>query len=196
MHGFPKLCENARDHRPQAPPDFTSGFAMICFTPAMHSRLAAFTMTAVLALAPAAFAGGKKEAKSTVSFHIETAGTDNPKMIVPHAIGGQQRYFMRSPEIDSKEMESFAPFPSDVPEQYGIVFKVKPAAVGRLAAVTNVNQGRWMIAQLNGRIIDGVIIDKQIGDGRLVVWSGVTLQDIALLDQQYPRTGESGKKKK
>ncbi len=162
----------------------------------MHSRLTAFIMTVVLALAPAAFAGGKKEAKSTVSFHIETAGTDNPKMIVPQEIGGKQRFFMRSPEIDSREIESFAPFPSEVPDQYGVVFRVKPAAVGRLAAVTNVNQGRWMITQLNGRVVDGVIIDKQISDGRLVVWSGVTLQDIALLDQQYPRTGESGKKKK
>lgn len=162
----------------------------------MHSRFAAFIMTAVLALAPAAFAGGKKEAKSTVSFHIETAASDNPKMIVPQQIGGQQRYFMRSPEIDSKEIESFAPFPSEVPDQYGIVFKVKPAAVGRLAAVTNVNQGRWMITQLNGRVVDGVIIDKQISDGRLVVWSGVTLQDIELLNLQYPRTGENGKKKK
>ena len=153
-------------------------------------------MTAVLALVPAAFAGGKKEAKSTVSFHIETAGTDNPKMIVPQEIGGQQRFFMRSPEIDSKEIESFAPFPSDVPGEYGIVFRVKPAAVGRLAAVTNANQGRWMITQLNGRVVGGVIIDQQISDGRLVVWSGVTLNDISLLDQQYSRTGESGKKKK
>jgi hypothetical protein len=179
-----------------AVPVFSSGFPLICFTPPMQSRLAALMMTAVLALAAPAFAGGKKEVKSTVSFHIETAGTDNPKMIVPHAIGGQQRYFMRSPEIDSKEVQSFSPFPSEVPEQYGIVITVKPTAVGRLAAVTNVNQGRWMIAQLNGRIVDGVIIDKQISDGRLVIWSGVTLQDIALLDQQYPRTGEEGKKKK
>jgi hypothetical protein len=153
-------------------------------------------MTVVLALAPAAFAGGKKDAKSTVSFHIETAGTDNPKMIVPQHIGGQQRYFMRSPEIDSKDIASFSPFPSDVPGEYGIVFIVKPAVVGRLAAVTNTNQSRWMITQLNGRVVDGVVIDQQIGDGRLVVWSGVTLQDISLLDQQYPRTGETGKKKK
>ncbi len=153
-------------------------------------------MTVVLALAPAAIAGGKKEAKSTVSFHMETAGTDNPKMIVPQDIGGKPRFFMRSPEIDSKDIQSFAPFPSEVPDQYGIVFRVKPAVVGRLAAVTNVNQGRWMITQLNGRVVDGVVIDKQVEDGRLVVWSGVTLQDIALLDQQYPRTGESGKKKK
>lgn len=162
----------------------------------MHPRFAAFIMTLVLALAPAAFAGGKKEAKSTVSFHIETAATDNPKMIVPQHIGGQQRFFMRSPDVDSKDIQSFSPFPSEVPDQYGIVFTVKPAAVGRLAAVTNVSQGSWMIAQLNGRVVDGVVIDKQIGDGRLVVWSGVTLQDITLLDQQYPRTGEEGKKKK
>lgn len=162
----------------------------------MPSRLAAFIMTVVLALAPAAFAGGKKESKSTMSVHIETAASDNPKMIVPQEIGGQQRYFMRSPEVSGKDLESFAPFPSDVPGEYGIVFTMKPGSVGRIAAVTNVNQGRWMITQLNGRVVDGVIIDKQISDGRVVVWSGVTQQDIKLLDQDFPRTGETGKKKK
>ncbi len=152
-------------------------------------------MTVVLAMAPAAIAGGKKEGKATVSFHIETAASDNPKMILPQEIGGKQRFFKRSPEVGSKDIESFSPFPAESGDGYGIVFKVKPAVVGRLAAVTNISQGSWMIAQLNGRVVDGVIVDKQIGDGRLVVWSGVTLQDISLLDEDFTRTGQSGKKK-
>lgn len=153
-------------------------------------------MMAVMALAPAAFAGGKKEHKSSVSFHMETAGTDNPKMIFPQMTNGQQRFFMRTPEVGPSDIESFVPFPSDREGEYGLVITVKPTVVGRVAAVTNANQGRWMITQLNGRVIDGVMIDKQISDGKLIIWKGVTLQDITLLDHDFQRTGDSGKKKK
>jgi len=177
-------------------PDFASGIVSICFTPGMHSRIAALTILALVALVPSAMAGGKKENKASVTFHMETAATDNPKMIFPQMANGQTRYFLRTPEIGTKDIVSFSPFPSDVAGDYGMVVKVKPGVVTRLAAVTNANQGRWMIVQVNGRVVDGVMIDKQIDDGVLVVWKGVTLADVSLLDEQYPRTGETGKKKK
>ncbi len=175
---------------------FPSGLATICFTPVMQTRLAALTMMAVMTLAPAAIAGGKKEHKSSVTFHMETAGTDNPKMIFPQMTNGQQRFYMRTQEIGSNDIESFVPFPSDREGEYGLVITVKPTVVGRLAAVTNTNPGRWMLTMVNGRVVDGVMIDKQISDGKLIIWKGVTLQDITLLDHDFPRTGESGKKKK
>ena len=53
-----------------------------------------------------------------------------------------------------------------------------------------------MITQLNGRVVDGVLIDRQIDDGQLVIWKGVTLADVATLDKALPRTGEDKKKKK
>lgn len=168
---------------------------MICFTPRMHSRITALLMMIVLALAPAASAGGKKEAKGSITFHIETADTDNPKMIFSQMAFGKMRSFMRSPYISLADVASFAPFPSDDGQDYGLVLQLKPNAITRLAALTNANQGRWMIVQVNGRVVDGVQIDKQIDDGRMVIWKGVTLQDIAILDEGLPRTGQNGKKK-
>lgn len=162
----------------------------------MPSRIAALALLAVLALTPAGFAGGKKENKASVTFHVETEETNNPKMIFPQMTNGKTRYFYRVPEIHSKDIVSFVPFPSDVGQDYGIVFTLKPNAATRLAAVTNTNQGRWMIAQLNGRVVDGVMIDKEVADGHIVIWKGVTLADISVLDAQFPRTGADGKKKK
>ncbi len=153
-------------------------------------------MTAVLALAPAAFAGGKKENKASVTFHMQTEATDNPKMIFPQLANGQTRYFRRMPEISTKDIASFSPFPSEIGGDYGVALKLKGGAINRLAAITNANQGRWMLAQVNGRVVDGVLIDKQIEDGVLVIWKGVTLADITLLDEDLPRAGEEGKKKK
>lgn len=162
----------------------------------MTLRLAAFTTLAVFALAPAGFGSGKKENKASVTFHMETEATDNPKMIFPQLANGETRYFRRMPEIGMKDIQSFNPFPSDAGDGYGIVIKLKGSASNRLSAITNANQGRWMISQVNGRVVDGIMIDSQVSDGMLVIWKGVTLADIAVLDEDLPRTGQEGKKKK
>lgn len=163
----------------------------------MQTRRAALLMMLAFALAPAVSASGKKEMKATVSFHMETEGTDNPKMIFGQMAYGKVRYFRRMPEITTKDVDSFSPFPSDAGgDDYGIVFILKDNAAKRLAAITNVNSGRWMLAQINGRVVDGVLIDKQVDDGRLVIWKGATLADIAIFDESLPRVGQEGKKKK
>jgi hypothetical protein len=176
-------------------PDFPSGIGLFCFTPRMKSHVAALLMVAVLALAPPLFGGGKKENKASVTFHMETDANENPKMIFPQVVGEQTRYFRRMSEIGMKDIVSFSPFPSDVGEGFGIVFKLKSSAVNRFAAITAANQGRWLISQVNGRAVDGVIIDKQVNDGFIVIWKGVTLADVELLDEELPRADEENKKK-
>ena len=43
------------------------------------------------------------------------------------------------------------------------------------------------------RVVDAVIIDKQITDGILVIWKGVTLPEIKAFDKVAPRLGEDPK---
>lgn len=153
-------------------------------------------MMVILAISPTVFASGKKENKASVSFHMETEATDNPKMIFPQLANGKQRFFRRLPEFATKDILSFNPFPSEIGGDYGILLKLKGGAVNRLAAISNANQGHWMIAQVNGRVVDGVFLDRQIDDGVLVIWKGITLADITLLEESLPRAGAGGKKKK
>ena len=162
----------------------------------MHLRIAVLAILSAMILPSPVIAGGKKENKGSVTFHIETESSDNPKMIFPQLANGQTRYFRRMPEITSKDIDSFSPFPSEVGGDYGIILKLKGNAANRLAAITNANQGRWMVSQVNGRVVDGVMIDKQVDDGQVVIWKGVTLADITLLDEALPRLGAEGKKKK
>jgi hypothetical protein len=179
------------------PPVFAFGIRIFCFTPRMQTRRAALLMMLAFALTPAVFASGKKEMKATVSFHMETEATDNPKMIFGQMAYGKTRYFRRMPEVTTKDVDSFSPFPSDAGgDDYGIVFILKENAAKRLSAITNVNSGRWMLAQINGRVVDGVLIDKQVDDGRLVIWKGATLADVSIFDEALPRIGQKGKKKK
>ena len=161
----------------------------------MISRFAALSMMVLLAICPTVLASGKKEIKASVTFHIETEATDNPKMIFPQLANGKQRFFRRLPEFATKDILNFNPFPSEMGENYGIVIKLKGGAINRLAAISNANQGRWLIAQVNGRVVDGVFLDRQIDDGVLVIWKGISLADITLLDEGLPRAGAAGKKK-
>ena len=144
---------------------------------------------------PAGMAMAKKDDKAVVSLHVETDATENPKMIFAQEIGGVTRYFRRIPEISIKDMAVFTPFPNESGD-YGVVFRLKPRGANRLSAFTAVNQGRHLLATINGRAVDTVVIDSQIQDGVLVVWKGLNLPDIQSLDAVLPRAGEEGKKKR
>jgi hypothetical protein len=163
----------------------------------MKARAAVMMMCGLGLLGSHVDAGGKADSKASVSFHIETEATDNPKMIFPQQTNGQIRYFRRLPEITSKDVAAFRPCPSDSGgDDYGIVFQLKETGARRLAAISNINQGRWLLAQINGRVVDAVQIDNPIEDGFLVVWKGVTTAELNLFDAAYPRIGQEGKKKK
>jgi hypothetical protein len=137
-----------------------------------------------------AFAGGNKGEPAYVSFHIETEGTDNPKMITQLEVMGQQRYFRRLPELSSKDFVAFSPFPSEDQASYGVIFQLKDNARKRFAAVTNANQGKWLVCQAFGRVIDGVLIDATVDDGVIVVWKNLSLEEIHKLDKTLPRIGK------
>ncbi|MEP4050383.1 MAG: hypothetical protein ABJN80_16220 [Luteolibacter sp.] len=134
-------------------------------------------------------AGGNK-AKVSVSFHIETEATDNPKMIFPMDVSGKQRFFRRIPEISTKDLVAFTPFPADDQESYGVVFQLKDTSRRRFAAVTADNRGRWLISQAFGRPVDAVLIDEPVDDGAIVIWKGLTLEEIRELDKAMKRIGE------
>ncbi|MBK1882618.1 hypothetical protein JIN85_09335 [Luteolibacter pohnpeiensis] len=136
-------------------------------------------------------AGGKADEKLSISFHVETEASDNPKMIVPFKMpDGSTKYFRRVPDFSVRDIENMAPFPADDESTYGIVFKLKENAAQRYEAISLANEGKMMCAQVNGRFVDAVIIDKAIKDGVIVIWRDVTLDDINAFDKIIPRIGQ------
>lgn len=155
---------------------------------------ALLVFAALLAVAPPVFAGGSKGEPARISFHMETEGTDNPKMIFPHEVFGKQRFFRRIPDISSNDLVAFSPFPAEDQASYGAIFQLKGAAQRRLAALTADNIGRWFVCQAFGRIVDGVLVDEPVNDGAVVIWRGLTLEEIKELDKAMPRIGEKKKR--
>jgi hypothetical protein len=150
----------------------------------------------LLLAAEAAFAGGSKGKNVKISFHMETHAADNPKMIFPHALRGEEKYFRRIPEVTTKDIAAFSPFPSDDQASYGVVLELKKIPSGRILTATQSNSGKWLACQAFGRVIDAVLIEEAIADGKLVIWSGLTMEEIRLMDEAMPRIGETKENKK
>lgn len=148
------------------------------------------TLLLLLLVAVPLLAGGKRDAMAGIAFHMETEPGENPKMVFSQFVAGQERSFRRVPEVSAKDVAAFNPFPSRDGEGYGVVLKLKRGPTNRLAAITAANIGRWMVARVNGRIVDAVIIDQEIDDGQLVIWKGIALAEIQGLDKKIPRIGE------
>lgn len=153
---------------------------------------------AVLALCPGltAHASGKKGEATTVSFHLQADETDNTKFIFPQDTAGRKVFYRRAPEVNLKDIAAFNPFPSQDGDGFGIMVQLKPHAKNRIAAITNGAVNRWMLAMVNGRKVDAVIVDKEINDGILVIWKGIGAAEIDALDQKIPRIGEEKPRKK
>lgn len=157
-------------------------------------RLLTLAACALLA-APPLLAGGDKPVGG-VSFHLETEAGGNPKMVFEQLVAGQQRFFHRTPEISTRDVVAFSPFPAEDPGSYGVVLQLGRRGANRLSAVTAANQGRWLCALINGNVVDAVLIDQQVNDGMLVIWKGITLPEIKQFDKVCPRLGQEGKEGK
>jgi hypothetical protein len=65
-----------------------------------------------------------------------------------------------------------------------------------LNALSIANQGKYLLARSNGRVVDGVVIDKPVDDGYIVIWKGFTVDELKLFDKSLPRIGAKAKGKK
>ena len=152
-----------------------------------------FWVAALVFLAGGVMAGGNKGKKVDISFHIETEAFDNPKMIFPHDVMGKQRFFRRIPEVSSNDYIAFTPFPADDQASYGAILQLKDNVGRRLAAVTQSSSGKWLVCKAFGRIVDSVLIEDAVEDAVLVIWKGLTLEEIQQMDESIPRIGEKKK---
>ena len=103
---------------------------------------------------------------------------------------GKELPFRRNPELVTKDIAAFNPFPSQDGEGYGALLQLSPSAKNRFAAISNASVNRWLVAMVNGRVVDAVLIDKQVDDGYMVIWKGIGKAEIDAFDAMVPRIGE------
>lgn len=139
---------------------------------------------------PQAHAGGKKAPKFSVSFHIQTHQGEGPKMVFKQLVAGQERWFRIIPEITTKDVQAYRTFASEIGD-FGLELQLNDRARKRLFTFSSTNIGKWLLAQANGRVVDGVKIDQPIRDGRIVIWKGISAQEVRALEGTLPYIGET-----
>ena len=144
----------------------------------------------ILLIPSLALASGKKTPAASVTFHLEGSAAEAPRFARKVRTLAGEKYFRKVPEVSTRDIVSFSPFPADDKKTYGLVFKLNSQASRRLQATTSANRGKLLLALVNGQALGVVRIDKPVTDGMLVIWSGVTQQEIKRYDMVAPRIGE------
>lgn len=143
--------------------------------------------------ATASQASGKKTPPASVSFHMQGDAVEAPKFARKIKTLAGTRYFRKVPEVGTKDIIAFSPFPADDKKTYGIVFKLNKQGAKRLHEATTMNRGKLMLSLVNGQALGVVRIDKPVTDGMIVIWSGIQQQEIKMYDKLAPRIGENPK---
>ncbi|MGB0775462.1 MAG: hypothetical protein ACPGUY_06420, partial [Akkermansiaceae bacterium] len=134
--------------------------------------------------------GSKKTPPASITFHVQGSGAETAKFVRKVKTVAGTHFFRKVPEVSTKDIIAFSPFPADDKKTYGLVFKLNKTAARRLHASTTMHRGKLLLALINGQAVGVVRIDKPVTDGMLVVWSGVTTEELKLYDKVAPRIGE------
>ena len=140
-----------------------------------------------------ASANGKKGTKGSVSFHVQGHAEEGKKFVREVETVAGKQYFRKVPEVSTDDIIAYSPFPAEDPNTYGVILQLSKRAGQRLHASTNLNQGKLLLALINGQAVGVVRIDKPVTDSQLVIWSGIQEREIKMLDQVVPRIGEDPK---
>lgn len=159
----------------------------------MTMSLSSLLLCVSLILVLPTHAGGKKSPPASITFHLEGSAAEAPQFARGFNTLAGKKYFRKVPEVSTKNVKAFSPFPADDERTYGIVFELDDQGSKRLNEVTTMHQGKLLISLVNGQPLGVVRIDKPVNDGMVVIWSGITQQEIKLYDQIAPRIGESSK---
>lgn len=141
-----------------------------------------------------AFANGKKKPPVSITFHLEANSLEGRKLSIPAKTPMGTKYIQKSPSFTTKDFIAYYPFVSPHEnEMYGVSLQLGKTAANRLKLISAANKGKYIVVNINGRVVDMIFVDKEV-DGRVItIWRGVDPQFLALVNPLLPRIGEDPK---
>ncbi len=137
-------------------------------------------------------ANGNEAPDLILNFFLETERDQGKKLSFPWNTSLGEKHFRRGAEFKTQDIVAQRPFPSPHNDlEYGMIFQLTPDAKRQLSILTANNNGKYMIVFLNNKPLDMIKIDKQIDDGIICVWRGLTVADVHKADELTHRVGET-----
>ncbi len=155
--------------------------------------LSLFLMALVIAVAPSKVsAKGKKKPPLSITFHLEAGSAEGRKLSIPVQTKMGKKFIQKSPVFSTKDFMAYHTFVSPhTNENYGVSLQLTKTAAQRLSYISAQNKSRYIIANINGAVVDMLYIDKQV-DGRVItIWRGVDPRFISIVNPLLPKIGET-----
>ena len=131
-------------------------------------------------------AAGRKKGEFFLSFHVEGDKSEGKRRVSDDTINGRTIYFRRTPVITHRHLNGYWPFLAD-DGSWGAAFRLTGTGQRRMNTVGLTERGRLMRVVVNMRLIDVLNIDKAPDDGMIIVWKGLTEDDLKKLEKQMPQ---------
>lgn len=127
-------------------------------------------------------AAGDGKQKHTFSFHSEGNAVDGAKRTFTHSINGEEKVFQTIPDITHIDFSGFVPFRA-TDGTYAAAFTLTQHGALKLNQLTLSKRGSYMVATVDMKVVDYMIIDKPVNDGVIVMWRGLTAEQILYLEK-------------
>lgn len=150
------------------------------------------SLAALVLMSLMSLSAGKKLQSTLVSFHVEGDETDNPRFVLPVKLGDEHRqyFFSRVPSFTDSDIQWFYPFVSEDGASYGAAFRLKDHAAIELKGICLTNPGKLIGCRVVGAPFSAVMIDRPIDDGVIVVWSGISQQNLSDFRKKFPHVDD------
>jgi hypothetical protein len=153
-----------------------------------------FALTAAAAiLCPLLFtgAGGKSDA-FLISIHEEATQDEVPKFAHPVKLGAdaKQYYFKKVASFTDNDIAYFYPFISKDGQTYGAALKMKGKGAEGLKALSLTQPGKLLGVRFAPHTFSAIYIDRPVEHGTVVIWSGLSKDQIKQLGKKFPHADQ------
>ncbi len=144
-----------------------------------------FASLLLVLLAPFLVSMSKKKSYS-ITFHSQASDNELPKSTFPIDLEGQRMVFKIVPELSQVNVAAFHPFPSETNIGKGIALQMDTTGANTLEILTRTRSGEYLLALVDGKPADYVIMDRVISDGLITIWQGVSDEVIKEMEKKIP----------
>lgn len=136
---------------------------------------------------------GSKAPGVQITFHPEGEESDGPRMVMPDITqDGQRHYFRISPEISIKHLHAYYAFPAQDGVSWGVALRLNEEGRRAHQILTTTYGGKLVRTVVNGRAVDTLRVDQAPDDGWIMIWRGLTPEDLKLMDTKLKKLESRG----
>jgi len=147
----------------------------------------------MIALAsPALLLGMSKKPGCVITFHTLAAPNDPPKTMFPFDLNGKRIYFKIVPEFSQENIAAYKAFPAENGNGKGLAIQLDSRGRDSLELITHQHKDEYLLAMINAKPVDFVVMDEPVLDGLVTIWQGVSDDIIKEVAKKHPQIRSGG----